>query len=423
MTNEEKLITAYNCSCWRKSAENSGAFVRRSQGSSAQAQTRAPAQARNYHLTSGNTLMTNAIDNDHYMSLLELEQFARSALEPSAFDYYSSGSLDEVTLAENCSAFGKLRLRPRVLVDVSNRDMSIELFGMKHSMPILVAPTAFQRLAHPDGEIATARAAEKLGTTMIVSTLATASVAEIRKNSKANLWFQLYVLKDRGITRELLERAVEAGCKAIVVTVDAPVIGRRERDMRNRFALPSNLSIANLVDMGRNLSSLPDTAAESGLAAYFHSLYDTSLTWKDMEWLRKASPLPVIVKGILRGDDAKLAIESGVAGIVVSNHGGRQLDTAIATIDALAEVAEAVSGQVPILIDGGIRRGTDVVKALALGAKAVLVGRPILWGLSYNGEAGATRVLENLKLELDNAMALIGAPNLESITPDFVVGN
>lgn len=367
--------------------------------------------------------MTNAIDNDHYMSLLELEQFARSALEPSAFDYYSSGSLDEVTLAENCSAFGKLRLRPRVLVDVSNRDMSIELFGMKHSMPILVAPTAFQRLAHPDGEIATARAAEKLGTTMIVSTLATASVAEIRKNSKANLWFQLYVLKDRGITRELLERAVEAGCKAIVVTVDAPVIGRRERDMRNRFQLPSNLSIANLVGLGRNLSSLPDTAAESGLAAYFHSLYDTSLTWKDMEWLRKASPLPVIVKGVLRGDDAKLAIESGVDGIVVSNHGGRQLDTAIATIDALAEVAEAVSGQVPILIDGGIRRGTDVVKALALGAKAVLVGRPILWGLSYNGEAGATRVLENLKLELDNAMALIGAPNLESITPDFVVGN
>jgi L-lactate dehydrogenase (FMN-dependent) and related alpha-hydroxy acid dehydrogenases len=365
--------------------------------------------------------MTNIVDDDRYMSLLELEQLAERNLAKSAFDYYASGAGDEITLAENRSAFGKLRLRPKVLVDVRNRDMSVELFGMKHSMPILVAPTAFQRLAHPDGELATACAAEKLATTMVVSTLATASVAEIRENSKANLWFQLYVLKDREITRELLERAVEAQCTAIVVTVDAPVIGRRERDMRNRFQLPSNLSISNLVGLGKNLSSLPDTAAESGLAAYFHSLYDTSLTWKDIEWLRKTSPLPVIVKGVLRGDDAKLAVDSGVDGIVVSNHGGRQLDTAVATIDALPEVAEAVDGKVPILLDGGIRRGTDIVKAIALGATAVLVGRPILWGLSYQGEAGVTRVLENLKMELDNAMALIGAPNLGSITPDFIV--
>lgn len=365
--------------------------------------------------------MTNTVDNDRYISLLELEKLAEQSLTKSAFEYYASGALDEITLAENRTAFGKLRLRPKVLVDVSNRDMSLELFGKKHSMPILIAPTAFHRLAHPDGELATARAAEKLGTTMVVSTLATASVAEIRANSNANLWFQLYVLKDREITRELLERAVEANCTAIVVTVDAPVIGRRERDMRNRFQLPSNLSIANLVGLGKNLSSLPDAVAESGLAAYFHSLYDTSLTWKDMEWLRKTSPLPVIVKGVLRADDAKLAVESGVDGIVVSNHGGRQLDTAIATIDALPEISEAVGGKIPILLDGGIRRGTDIVKALALGARAVLVGRPVLWGLSYQGEAGATRVLETLKMELDNAMALIGAPDLESITPDFVV--
>ncbi|MDQ3517524.1 MAG: alpha-hydroxy-acid oxidizing protein, partial [Gemmatimonadota bacterium] len=279
-------------------------------------------------------------------------------------------------------------------------------------------PMAFQRLAHPDGELATARAAARAGWGMILSTLSTTPVEEVSAATNAPLWFQLYVFKDREMTRALVERAERAGCSALVLTVDTPVLGRRERDVRNHFHLPADVSIAHTMPGG--MQKLPEVDDDSGLAAHAHSMLDAAVTWRDIDWLRSFTTLPVLLKGILRADDARLAVENGVAGIIVSNHGGRQLDTAVASIRALPEIAQAVAGEVEILVDGGIRRGTDIVKALALGARAVLLGRPVLWGLALNGEEGVTLVMEMLRDELDLAMALCGCRSIGELGADLI---
>jgi isopentenyl diphosphate isomerase/L-lactate dehydrogenase-like FMN-dependent dehydrogenase len=258
-----------------------------------------------------------------------------------------------------------------------------------------------------------------MGVATCLSTMSSVSLEEVAQAATAPLWFQLYVYKDREITRSLVERAVAAGYQALAVTIDTPLLGKREADVRNQFTLPEHVKLANF--SGATVEHLPTQSNESGLQAYIASLWDSSLSWADIDWLVSISKIPVLVKGVLRGDDAQIALEHGVQGIIVSNHGGRQLDTALATIEALPEVIEAVNGQVDVLMDGGVRRGTDVLKALALGAKGVFVGRPILWGLGYDGEAGVRKVLSILHEEFDLAMVLSGSRSIAEITRDLVV--
>lgn len=356
------------------------------------------------------------------INLFEYESLARKHLSQMALDYFASGAWDEVTLADNRAAFARYKLRPRVLVDVSRRELSTTLLGQPLPMPILVAPMAFQCLASPEGELATARAAAEVGAGMVLSTLSTKSLEEVAIASnllgQSCLWFQLYIHRDRGLTRALVERAEAAGFNALCLTVDAPLLGRRERDQRHEFSLPSGMELANLVALSD--MKIPHTPGESGLFAYVAQQFDPSLTWRDVEWLQSLTPLPVAAKGILRGDDALRAVEYGVKAVIVSNHGGRQLDGAIATIDALSEVVTAVGDQVEVLVDGGVRRGADVLKALALGAKAVLVGRPVLWGLAVEGETGVRHVLELLQNELEVAMALSGCATIPAIDASLV---
>ena len=353
-----------------------------------------------------------------HLNLAEIESAARERLTALAYEYYVGGANDEVTVRENRAAFERLALRYHVLVDVSRRSTSTTVLGTPVDFPVLVAPTAFQRLACDDGELATARAAAASGTVMILSTASTCSIEDVGAIG-GRLWFQLYVYSDRGLTKALVERAEAAGMNAIVLTVDAPILGRRERDLRNRFHLPDGVRLANVPSSGS--VPMPTGHGESGLAHHFASGIDASLTWKDVDWLRSITRLPVVIKGIVRGDDAALAVEHGAGGIIVSNHGGRQLDTSIASIRALPEVADAVGGRAEVLLDGGVRRGTDVIKAIALGARAVLVGRPVVWGLAAAGESGARRVLELLRAEVDQAMALCGCPTVGDISRDLVV--
>jgi 4-hydroxymandelate oxidase len=364
-----------------------------------------------------------------FVNLHELEALAAERLPAGVFGYFASGANDEVTLRENRSAYDRLPLRPRVLVDVGARDLSTSVLGRRIAMPVGIAPTAYQRLAHPDGEIATARAASGAGTLMCLSTLSNSALADVRAATGAPLWLQLYVYRDRGASRELIARAEAAGYDALVVTVDAPVLGRRERDVRSGYFLPRDLPLPNVPggDVETSLAAAPAApgagaaGGPSAIAAHFAGMMDPTLTWADLEWLRAATRLPILLKGIVRADDAARAAAAGVAGIVVSNHGARQLDTAIATIDALPEVVAAVDGRAEVLVDGGVRRGTDVLKALALGARAVLVGRPIVYGLAIGGEAGVRAVLETLWRELDLAMALCGCPTVDDVTPDLLL--
>ncbi len=354
------------------------------------------------------------------INIYDYELLAEEKLPQMAYDYYASGAHDEITLAENQRAYDRLRLQYRVLRDISHRSTATTLFGHELATPVIVAPTAFHKMAHPDGELATVRAAGDSGTLMIVSSLSTTSMEEIMEAATGPVWFQLYVYKDRQATADLVRRAEDAGCSAIVLTVDAQVWGRREADVRNRFQLPDGLMVKNLMPAGK--AQFPDDHAGSGLAAYVTSLFDQTLSWPDVDWLCGLTTLPVLLKGIVHPDDARLAIEHGAAGVVVSNHGGRQLDTAPATIDVLPEIVAAVDGRIPVLLDGGIRRGTDVVKALALGAQAVAVGRPVLWGLAVDGQAGVANVLEILRSEVELAMGLCGVTAVEAIGPELVMG-
>ena len=349
----------------------------------------------------------------------DIEAIAKRRLKRAVYDYYAGGAEDEQTLDANREAFRKVFIRPRALVDVGRIDFATTALGTPISMPVMIAPTAYQRMAHPEGELATARAAGESETIMVASTIATYSLEEIAKAASGPLWFQLYVQPDRSISKELARRAEAAGYRALCLTVDTPQLGRRERDVRNHFTLPAGVRMMNFEG---NRSVMPRTPAhESAFAAYADSLLDPTLTWDAIAWLRSETKLPIVVKGVISGEDAALAVQAGAAAIVVSNHGGRQLDACEPTLAALPNVVEAAAGRVEIYLDGGVRRGTDVIKALALGARAVLVGRPVLWGLAAGGQAGVHHALEMLRAELKLAMTLAGCPSLRSIGPGSVV--
>jgi isopentenyl diphosphate isomerase/L-lactate dehydrogenase-like FMN-dependent dehydrogenase len=328
----------------------------------------------------------------------DYEALAHARMHPAAWDYYAAGAGDEITLRENRAVFDRMRLRPRVLVDVSSIDTATTVLGSPVAMPILVTPTAMHRYACEEGECATARAAGAAGTLMVAATEASRTLEDIAAAATGPLWFQLYVYSQRHLAEALVRRAEAAGYRAIVLTVDAPQWGHKPRSERTEATIPP-FATANVDVTG---------------------LDPASLTWDAVAWLRSLTRLPLVLKGILTAEDASLAVEHGVEGIVVSNHGGRQLDSVPATIEALPEVVDAVAGRCEVYLDGGIRRGTDVLKALALGARAVLVGRPILWGLAANGADGARHVLELLHAELESAMALAGRPTLASIDRSLV---
>ena len=337
----------------------------------------------------------------------DYEREAERVLDPGAFGYFAGGSGDELTLRDNREAFARRQLRPRVLVDVGEVTTATTVLGGEISMPVLAAPTAFQRLAHADGEVATARAAAAVGTAMCQSTLSSMTPMELsRAVPGGRLWFQLYWSSDRGFTAELLASVVEAGFEAVVFTVDFPAAGRRERDLRAAFALPEDLALPNI----------PSSLARQDFHAALGKIVDPTLTWRDLEWLREICPLPIVLKGILSSEDALLAAEHGAAAVVVSNHGGRQLDGVAASLDALPEVVEAAGERVEVLMDGGVRRGTDVLKALALGARAVLVGRPVVWGLAVGGEAGVREVLELLRAEVELGLKHLGCRSPAEVT-------
>jgi 4-hydroxymandelate oxidase len=352
---------------------------------------------------------------DRCCNVLDFEALARERMEQAFYDYYAGGAEDELTLAANRGAFAEVFLRPRVLVDVTHTETKTTVLGTEVSMPVLIAPTAFHRLAHPDGELATARGAGAARTLMVVSTIATFPLEEIASATTAPLWFQLYVYKDRSLARNLIQRAEKAGYRALCLTVDTPHLGSRERDLRNKFTLPAGIGLRNFEGAGLEAATLGNS-----FHSYVHRQLDCSLSWNAVEWLRSETRLPILLKGIIRPEDARKAVELGVDGIIVSNHGGRQLDGTEPTLRALPRVAEAVAGRAEVYMDGGVRRGTDVIKALALGARAVLVGRPCLWGLAAAGEEGVTRVLEMLRQELALSMALCGCPDVSAIDRSLI---
>ncbi|XP_028752174.1 peroxisomal (S)-2-hydroxy-acid oxidase GLO4 isoform X2 [Neltuma alba] len=350
------------------------------------------------------------------VNVREFQQLAKEALPKMYYDFYAGGAEDEFSLKENMEAFRRITLRPRVLVDVSRINMSTTVLGYKISAPIMIAPTAMHKLAHPEGEVATAKAAAACNTIMVLSFMSTCTVEEVASSCNAVRFFQLYVLlsKKRDVTAALVDRAERLGYKALVLTVDVPRLGRREADIRNKMISPKL----------KNFDGLFSTELESdngsGLEAYANQTLDASLQWKDIAWLKSITNLPILIKGVLTGEDAIMAVEVGVAGIVVSNHGARQLDYSPATISVLEEVVRATKGKIPVLLDGGVRRGTDVFKALALGAQAVLVGRPAIYGLAAKGEGGVRQVIETLKTELELTMALAGCPSLKDISRSHV---
>ncbi|KAG5015235.1 hypothetical protein JHK85_021371 [Glycine max] len=325
-------------------------------------------------------------------NVTEYEAIAKEKLPKMVYDYYASGAEDQWTLKENRNAFSRILFRPRILVDVSKIDLTATVLGFKISMPIMIAPTAMQKMAHPEGELATARAASAAGTIM--------------------------VFKDRNVVAQLVRRAERAGFKAIALTVDSPILGRREADIKNRFTLPPNLVLKNLE--GLDLGKL-DKTSDSSLASYVAEQIDQSLNWKDIKWLQSITSLPIVVKGVLTAEDTRIAIQAGAAGIIVSNHGARQLDYVPATIMALEEVVKAAQGKIPVFLDGGIRRGTDVFKALALGAAGVFIGRPVVFSLAADGETGVRKVLQMLCDEFELTMALSGCRSLKEITRDHVI--
>jgi 4-hydroxymandelate oxidase len=354
------------------------------------------------------------------LSVEEFEPLARARLRPDHWDYIAGGSGAERALSANRAAFARVALRPRVLVDVTRCETAVTLLGHDVAGPIAVAPTAYHRIAHPDAELATARGAADAGALYIASFFSNQSLEDIAKaGGSSPRWLQLYWLRDREAFGGVVDRAAAAGYGALVLTVDTPVIGQRLRDARNGFALGPDLAPGN-VTLDTDLLRRPGEKGRSALADQALLAFDASITWTDLDWLRSRSPLPLVLKGIVTAEDAELAVRHGVAAVVVSNHGGRQLDGAIATIDALPEIADRVGGRLPLFLDGGVRRGNDVLKALALGARAVLIGRPYLWGLAAAGEAGVSRVLEILRTELELAMALAGCPTLDAATPSLV---
>ncbi|MCW6008137.1 alpha-hydroxy-acid oxidizing protein [Micromonospora sp. CPCC 205371] len=345
------------------------------------------------------------------LTAADYQHLARDLVAPDVWDFIEGGAEAERTLAANLLAFDRLRLRPRVLTDVSRVDTAVSLFGRRYATPVGIAPTAYHRLVDADGEVATARGAGVADALFVVSMFASRTIEDIAAASSSGLWLQLYWLRHRDLMCSLIERAERAGYGAIMLTVDVPVMGRRWRDMRNGFAIGGGVAAVN-IDPEVMAPAHLRGAGESAIARHTAQSFDTTVTWADLAWMRARSGLPLVLKGILTAEDARLAVEHGVDAIVVSNHGGRQLDGAVASLDALAEVAEAVGGACPVLFDGGVRRGGDALAALALGAHLVLLGRPPLWGLAVDGAAGVAGVLRMITEEVAPALALAGRPAL-----------
>jgi 4-hydroxymandelate oxidase len=344
------------------------------------------------------------------ISLSDLETIAHRRMEHMAWEYVEGAAADGFSLRWNRDAYERIRLDARVLRDVGTVDTRVSVLGLELPYPIVLAPTALHKLAHPEGELATARGAATAGALMTLSTIASTTLEDVARASAGPKWFQLYVQKDLGYTAELVARAESAGYRALVVTVDTPVDGARYRQQRVRFHLPPGIEMANLSGLATATGKKLDT--EHGA---FENILPQRLTWGEIEWLQSLTRLPILLKGILNPDDAELALQQGVAGVVVSNHGARNLDTVPATIDVLPRIAERVGGELTVLVDGGIRRGTDVLKALALGADAVLVGRPIFHGLAAAGAEGVTRMLAILRRELELAMILTGRARIAEL--------
>jgi len=355
-----------------------------------------------------------------FSELLTIDDFEKAAAQvlPNwCYDYFREGADREWSVARSRSAYDDYEIWARVLEDVSACNTQIQVLGETLKFPVIIAPAAYQKLAHPDGEIASAKAAAEIGTIFTLSTLSTISLEDVAASCSGPKWFQTMIYRDRGLTQELVQRAQHAGYKALVITVDQPVLGRRFGVLRNKFLLPLGMVQANLISSGDPKVDAAHGLGHMGLIA---KLNDPSLTLKDLEWLRKISPLPIVIKGVIREDDAARLADFGVEAIVVSTHGARQLDGVPATIDALAGVTHAVGGRCDVLMDGGVRWGTDVLKAIGLGAKAVLIGRPTIWGLAVGGQAGVSRILEMLREELTHAMILAGCSSLESVRNDII---
>ena len=371
------------------------------------------------------------------VNIEDLRRAARRKLPKAVFDFLDGGAIDERTLAANREDFESLRFLPRTLVDVSARSQAVELFGQTLETPIILAPTGLTGLFGPGGEIAAARAARAAGAGYCVSTMATTSIEELAEQVPG-FWFQLYIQRDRGVTKALVERAAAADCPLLCVTVDLAIQGQRERDLRNGFAVPPKLTPATALDylsrpswLRRIVSGAPINFANfahiesrrfdlTTLVHYIAEQFDPSVTWADIDWLKSIWPGKLALKGVLSAEDARHAADRGIDAVIVSNHGGRQLDGASSSIAALPAIVDAVEGKIEVLIDSGIRRGGDVVKALALGARACLIGRPFLYGLAADGEAGVGRALSILKGEIDSVQALIGCPRLEALDRSFL---
>lgn len=350
------------------------------------------------------------------VAVADYEPLARERMSPAAWAYFSGGVGDELTLQANAAAYARRLLHPRVLADLRGGHTRVTLFGRTFEHPILLAPVAYQKMAHPEGERATMLGASAMKAGMIVSTQSTVLLEDLAREAQAPLWFQLYVQRDRALTQSLVARAEAAGFEAIVVTVDAPVLGPRNREQRSGFRLMSGVEAVNL--RGQPAAATRHLAA--GASVFTSGLLEVAPTWTDIAWLRSITRLPVLLKGIMSAEDAARAVQEGVAGIVVSNHGGRTLDTLPATLDVLPRIAAQVAGRVPILFDGGIRRGTDILKALALGASAVLVGRPYLYGLAAAGAPGVAHVINILRTELEFAMVLTGRATVAEIDASVI---
>ena len=368
----------------------------------------------------------------------DLRRAARRRLPRAVFDYIDGGAEDEWTLRANSADFARYAFRPRTLVDVSERDLSTTVLGQSIALPVIMAPTGLTGLFARNGEVAAARAAAARGTIYTLSTMSVLSIEDVAQAAPGPLWFQLYVWRDREITRSLVQRARAAGYRALVLTVDTAVLGQRERDVRNGFTIPPRVTVSNVLDTLQRVGWIGDMLggpkitfgnfANTGalgsdavsLASFTTQQFDPSLTWKDLDWFRSLWDGPLAVKGILTAEDARLAVEHGVEAIVVSNHGGRQLDFVPSPIEVLPEIVEAVGGRAEVILDGGIRRGSDVVKALALGARACMVGRPFLWGLAAGGQAGAEQALGILRDELDRCLALIGCPRATDLDRTYL---
>ncbi len=352
------------------------------------------------------------------LNVRDFEALARERMEPTAWDYFAGGVEDEFSITDNEAAFRRVKLRPRMLVDVTQRDLSTTVLGTPLAFPVILAPTTYQRLAHPDAELAVARAAAAHGVVACFGTGNHYSIEEIAAEVKAPLWFQPYWYGNRAVIERLVRRAEDAGCRALVVTVDASYAARRERQLRRKLIVPPDIEQRNLVGIGLEERTVttdsgtpPIIAATGGFIA---------LVWDDIAWLRRITRLPLLIKGILTAEDAVMAVEHGAEGIVVSNHGARQVDTVVTSIEALPEVVDAVGGRAEILLDSGVRRGIDVLKALALGARAVMIGRPFLWGLAVGGEAGVRQILQIFRDEIDTNMTQLGRPTIASIDRTMV---